>query len=64
MILEYFFMFKVKYEPLRNLRLPPNFTGRKRNMSSSYPPKFSFLGPFFWEILTNIFQKIANLERF
>ena len=55
-------MFKVKYEPLRDLRLPPNFTGREGNMSSRCPPKFSNLGPLFLKVLTNKFQKTALLE--
>ena len=63
-ILKYVFMFKVKYEPLRDLRLPPNFTGREGIMSPRCPPKFSNLAPLFLKLLTNKLQKTELLELF
>ena len=63
-ILKYVFMFKVKYEPLRDLRLPPNFTGREGIMSPRCPPKFSNLAPLFLKLLTNKLQKMELLELF
>ena len=63
-ILKYVFMFKVKYEPLRDLRLRPNFTEREGIMSPRCPPKFSNLAPLSLKLLTNKIQKTELLELF
>ena len=63
-ILKYVFMFKVNYEPLRDLRLPPNFTGRQGIMAPRCPPQFRNLGPLFLKVLTNKLQKTKLLELF